>query len=192
MSIETRGVWAVEVRARGRELTGRFPYGSTATVSDRGRVRKESFGPNAFRFAVEDAEREIHLLVGHSFDKPLASRGARSLELEDTAEALTFRAQLPEAQPTYMRDTLLQLDAGLIGGVSPGFRVPPKSAVPNAEELLPEPGNPGVAIRRINEAVLIEISLVSRPAYDETAVELNAAHLAGRERQRRRRWPTWL
>ena len=48
--------------------------------------------------------------------------------------------------------------AGLAGGVSPGFRVPPASVVANAEAFEPEPGNPGVQVRVINQAVLHELS----------------------------------
>ena len=56
------------------KLAGRFPYGKTAVLSDggrRGRPRKERFAPRAFQFRVDDPEAEIHLLSGHSFDKPL-------------------------------------------------------------------------------------------------------------------------
>ena len=62
-----------------------------------------------------------------------------------------------------------------MGGISPGFSVPSSSAVPNAEELLPEPGGLGVFIRRIKEAVLFELSLVTRPAYQETEVDIRSA-----------------
>ena len=79
---EQRAIFEVldlELRQRGRLLSGRFPYRSTATVRDRGRVRKERFDPGAFAFAVEDETREIHLLAGHSYDRPLASKRAGSL-----------------------------------------------------------------------------------------------------------------
>lgn len=178
-TLETRGFYPadIELRQKGRELSGSFPYGRQATISDRGRVRKERFAPGAFDFAVQDETREIHLLFGHSYDKPLAVRSGRSLVLESNAERLVFRALLPVEgeQPSYMRDVLLQLRAGLIGGISPGFRVPPSSAVANAEELIDEPGNPGVQIRVINAAVLYELSLVARPAYDETNVDVRSA-----------------
>lgn len=174
--LEVRGVWPVEIRAEGRTLTGTFRYGSTATMSDRGTVRKESFGARAFSYAVDDPSREINLLVGHDLGKPLASKRAGSLELEDSAEALTFRAVLPDVddQPTYMVDALKQYRAGLVGGISPGFRVPPRDVVPDAETLIPEPGNPGVKIRLIRAAVLFELSLVTRPAYDDTTVDLRS------------------
>ena len=194
--METRAVFDVldlELRQRGggRTLSGRFPYRSRAVVRDRGRVRKESFASRAFRFAVEDEAREVHLLAGHSYDRPLASKRAGTLKLEDRDDGLRFVAELPEeaAQPTWMRDTVLALQGGLVGGISPGFAVPPASAVPDAEELVPEPGNPGVQIRVIRQAVLHELSLVTRPAYPETEVDLRADGLDAGEV---RRWRAWL
>ena len=71
-----------------------------------------------------------------------------------------------------MRDAVLSVQAGLVGGISPAFRVPPASAVPDAEVLEDEPGNPGVKIRRIRAAVLFELSLVTRPAYPNTEVDI--------------------
>ena len=145
-------------------------------MRDRGRVRKEMFLQRAFAFSVEDEAREIHLLSGHSFDRPLASKRRGSLRLEDRDDGLRFEADLPEEaeQPSWMRDAVMALNAGLVGGISPGFSVPPANAVPNAEALIPEPGNPGVQIRVIRQAVLYEMSLVTRPAYPETAVDLRA------------------
>lgn len=169
----------VEIR-RARDgsprLTGRFPYGRTATMRDRGRVRKERFAPRAFEYAIEDESREINLLVGHDYQRPLASRKMGSLTVEDTSEAVTFEARLPAKaeQPTWMRDALLSVRGGLMAGISPRFTVPPKDVVPDAERLIPEPGNPGVMIREISAAVLLELSLVTRPAYDATSVEARA------------------
>jgi len=184
----------LEIRARDgrRTLSGRFPYRSTATISDRGRIRKERFEPRAFRFAVDDPEREINLLRGHSFDQPLASKRAGTLVLDDTDDALAFEATLPEAadMPTYMSDTVRMIGAGLMAGLSPGFRVPPATAVPDAETLEPEPGNPGVQVRVIREAVLTELSIVTRPAYPDAGVDLRAFDPANPRPGRRT--PRWL
>ena len=178
MDMETRSYYAAELELRqdGREIAGRFPYRSLATIAATGRTRKESFAPRAFSFAVDTPTRDIHLLAGHSYDRPLARKGNGSLVLTDSDDALTFRAMLPvEAeQPTYMRDALLELRAGLVGGISPGFNVPPASAVAGAEELIPEPGNPNVFVRLIRSAVLFELSLVTRPAYPDTVLDLRA------------------
>ena len=168
-------------RLGGPAIAGSFAYGRLATLADRGRVRKESFGPRAFRFAIdEDTTREINLLSGHDFDQNLASRRAGSLDIEDTDAGVNFTAHLPELgdQPTYMVDAVKKIRAGLVGGLSPGFRVPPRSAVPNAESIIPEPGNPAVGIRLIREAVLGEFSLVTRAAYaDASTIELRAEDL---------------
>ena len=113
--METRAIYALELRQRGRSLSGLFRYSNTATIRDRGRVRKERFSPRAFSFAVDDAEREVHLLSGHSFDRPLARKKNGTLELSDTDEGLSFTAELPVEgdQPAYMTDMLKQYRAGL-------------------------------------------------------------------------------
>ena len=121
-----------------------------------------------------DAAREIHLLVGHSFDRPLASKLQGTLDLRDTAEALLFDATIaPQvAETTHARDALALLASGLAVGISPGFRIPPPEAVENAEVVEEEPSGEGNAlIRTINAAVLFELSIVTRPAYDEATVE---------------------
>ena len=209
-----------------RLLAGSFPYGRTATVKDRGRVRKETFRQGAFSWQLrefarvtqelnaalgeigedlisrddgggletrrangseriselrQDLERRnIHILSGHSFDRPLGSLIAGNARVTDGDDAISFEVDLPDEarQPSWIRDAVLAVEAGLSVGVSPGFRVPPANVVPNAEELVPEPGNPGVSIRVIKQAVLIELSIVTRPAYAETAVDLRADELA--------------
>lgn len=160
-----------------RRIRGAFPYAGMATIADRGRTRKERIRPGAFRYALDDPESEISLLRGHAFDQPLASKLARSLQLTDTPDALHFVATLPadDAMPSWVTDTVRAIDAGLMLGLSPGFRVPPATAVANAEELVPEPGNPGVMIRQINAAVLFELSVVTRAAYRAARVEMRQA-----------------
>lgn len=211
----------LEIRARGsgRTLSGRFPYNKTATIRDRGRVRKERFGRRAFGWQIREfekllaeynkalgeavdetlselkeqmARRNVDLLSGHDFNRPLASLRSGSLKLSDSDDALRFEADLPAAndQPTWMRDAVLAVEAGLLGGISPGFKVPPAGAVANAEELIPEPGNPGVQIRQVNQAVLFELSLVTRPSYAETSVE--AREDEGPQKPAKRRRRVWL
>ncbi len=165
----------LEIRQEGRTLRGRFPYNRLAVTSDRGSVRKERIRSRAFRFAVESDEREIHLLIGHDYSQPIARKLNSSLKLRETDDALeSWPLPSERDRPTYLNDLLGLLRSGLVGGISPGFRVPPTSVVPNSESLTPEPGNPGVSIREVNEAVLYELSLVTRPAYDDTDVEVRA------------------
>ena len=95
---------ALEIRRSGgaRLLTGRFNYGSMATMRNRGHVRKEKFTSRAFRFAIEqEPERRIDLLVGHDFGKPVASRQSGTLKIKDADDAVTFEARLPDDPPSW-------------------------------------------------------------------------------------------
>ena len=189
--METRSIFPVEIELETRRgggfsaFFGSFPYRSRAVIRDRGRIRKEEFEAGAFAFALNDKTRDIHLLSGHDYNRPLASRNAGSLELTDGPDALRFRAEIPDDPPTWIADAVKATAAGLTVGVSPGFRVPPRSTVPNAEELIPEEGNPGVSIRRINQAVLFELSLVTRPAYGESTADVRSAGEVADLRNRR-------
>ena len=200
MELETRGVWPVDLEVRrrggGATLYGLFRYGGMATIRDRGRVRKETFAPNAFDFAVnQELDRPLDVLLGHSMDRPIGSRRAGTARFEDGPDGLRFEVDLPDeaAQPTYLRDFMLARDAGMVSpGVSPGFRVPPSTAVPNAEELVPEPGNPGVMIRKINHAVLREVSLVTAAAYEGTEIDVRGESATVAEPMPGRRMLAWL
>lgn len=170
----------LELRKGGggsRRLHGRFPYNKRAVLSDggrSGRPRKEAFAPGAFAYRVNKPEEDIHLLVGHSYDRPLASRGAGTLVLSDTPEALNFEATISsELQAaSYVQDFFAGFGAGLIVGISPGFRIPPKRVSPDAEKVEEEdPAEGRAMIRTIFDALLFELSLVTVPAYKEATVE---------------------
>lgn len=170
----------LEMRAArdgSRRLKGRFPYGKRAVLSDggkSGKPQKEEFAPKAFAYRVNNPKAEIHLLVGHSYDRPLASRGAGTLDIRDSAEAVTFTATIVPAilRAGYAQDAMAGLEAGLITGLSPGFRIPPQRVSPNAEKVVPEDPAQGMAmIRTIFDALLFEFSLVTVPAYKDATVE---------------------
>lgn len=204
------GFWEGELGLRQegnrRRLFGKFPYGATATISDRGSVRKERMLPHAFRWSAEVARplaeaiqedldlarlQRVDLLTGHDFNRPIASTWTGSLQLRDTAAALEFVADLPEParQPSWMVDTLLAVESEQIPtGISLGFRVPPRSAGPDAERLVPEEGNPGVQFREIREGTLFELSVVTRAAYRETEFSLRADLQARGDDQLARFW----
>ena len=162
-------------------LRGRFPYRATATLSDGGRTgrpRKERFAPRAFSYRIDRPEEDIHLLVGHRFDKPLASRRTGTLDVADDDAAVTFMARIaPEvAETSHGRDALALLRSGLAVGLSPGFRLPPKRAVAEPERLEEEPHNAsrgmhGAIIRTVVAALLYELSLVTMPAYPDSMVD---------------------
>ena len=74
-------------------MIGSFPYGTLATVSDRGVVRKETFLPHSLGYSIEDTSRKIDILIGHDFGKPIASRQSGTLQIRDTPRAVEFEAQ---------------------------------------------------------------------------------------------------
>ena len=173
----------LEIRRGGgaSKIAGTFLYNTKGVISDRGRVRKESFSSRAFRFAIdEQPDRKIDILVGHDFQRPVASRQSGTLSIVDADDAVRFEATLPDESlmPTWVLDVIKSIEAGIMVGLSPGFRVPPPSVVPNAERLIPEEGNPGVQIREISDAVLREFSVVTNGVYDDALVELRAEDLA--------------
>lgn len=167
-------------------LRGRFPYGRAAVLFDGGRTgrpRKEVIAPRAFAYRVDRPDEDIHLLAGHSYDRPLASRGSGTLSIAESDEALEFEARItPEiTETTHGRDALALIGAGLSVGLSPGFRMPPERAVPRnqAETITDEPDRPEAGmhraiIRTVQAALLYELSIVTRPAYPEAQIEARA------------------
>ncbi|ABE62946.1 prohead peptidase, Unknown type peptidase, MEROPS family U35 [Nitrobacter hamburgensis X14] len=170
-------------RTGGRRIRGRFPYRSKAVLSDGGRnggkPQKEQFEPGAFSYSLK-SDAEIHLLSGHDFAKPLASKNTGTLTFHDSNEALQFDADIhPEILDTsYGSDLIKQISSGLVFGLSPGFRIPPPSAVPadKAQKFENEDPKLGRAIiRTIFEAILTELSIVTRPAYPDASVTMHDA-----------------
>lgn len=158
-------------------LRGRFPYGKRAVLSDGGRTgrpKKEVIASRAFGHRIDRESEDIHFLVGHSFDKPLASRSAGTLDIRDGDDAVVFVATitLEMQEVSYVRDILASIAAGLTLGLSPGFRLPPERAVPEPERIEDEDPAEGTAIiRTVLAALLYEISIVTRPAYPEAQIE---------------------
>ena len=153
----------LEIRAEGgsTRLTARFPYGAETELAP---GRLEVIAPRAFADRINGGG-EIHLLAGHSYDKPLASRSAGTLTLTDTDEALQIDATLDDGT-SWARDFLAAHGSGLIRGLSPGFRVS------DGGEKIERRG--AGMLRTITAASLFEISAVTRPAYPEAQIEARA------------------
>ncbi len=159
----------LELRTVGGEtrLRATFPYGQATVLAEamgRGRARHEVIATRAFADRIDSGE-DIHFLAGHDFNKPLASRSAGTLSLIETDSALTMEASISAdmARVSYVRDFLSAHAAGLVRGLSPGFRVRPGG------ETVEERGN--AILRTIRAADLVEISAVTRPAYPEAQIE---------------------
>jgi len=153
----------LELRSEGGEtrLRGRFPY-ATATALASG--RNELFAARAFAARI-DSGADIFLLSGHNFEKPLASRAAGSLDLRDGDDAMTFEARI-DGGTSWAKDFVSAHRAGLIKGLSPGFRVSPGG------ERIERRGDD--LLRTVTAADLFEISAVTKPAYSAAQIEARA------------------
>lgn len=151
---------SLELRSDGgaTRLTARFPYGRETEIAA---GRHEMIAPRAFRDRIEAGE-DIHLLAGHDFNRPLASRSAGNLTLADGDDALVIEARI-NGVTSWARDFLAAHESGLIRGLSPGFRVRPGG------ERIERRGD-GI-LRTIASAELFEVSAVTRPAYPEAQIE---------------------
>ena len=160
----------LEYREAGRVITGQFPYGTYAQIKQIGPVRRERFSPRAFRASVQNPASDIQLLVGHDGNKPLASKEAGNLVLEDRPDGVYFEAQLPpeHERPTWMQDAVLAIKGGLIRGVSPGFKA-------TAEGLEIDPDYPQYQCRVIGQADLHEFSVLPKAAYKDGIVDVRAS-----------------
>lgn len=146
----------------GARLRGRFPYNAEAILGDGpGGRRIEVIAARAFAARIEAGE-EIHLLSGHDYQKPLASTTAGTLTLRDGETGLDLEARI-DPGTTWARDFLEAHRAGLIRGLSPGFRV-----TPDGERIEAQGGD---LRRTITAADLFELSAVTRPAYSDAQIE---------------------
>lgn len=151
---------ALELRSEGgaTRLRATFPYGVETELAP---GRHEIVAARAFASRI-DAGEDIHLLSGHDFNKPLASRAAGSLTLNDTDAGLTIEATIDDAT-TWARDFLAAHKSGLIRGLSPGFRI-----ADGGERI--ERRSSGL-LRTVTAAALFELSAVTRPAYPAAQIE---------------------
>lgn len=150
----------LELRTEGgaTRLRATFPYGAETELAP---GRREIVASRAFADRIESGE-DIHLLSGHDYEKPLASRAAGTLTLTDTDAALQLEARI-DGGTSWARDFLAAHAAGLIRGLSPGFRVPAGG------ESIARQGN-GL-LRTITRAALYELSAVTVPAYSLAQIE---------------------
>ena len=144
MTVEKR---FAEVRADGRTLAGvAVRYGDLASFPwGEERIEVGAFAPVG----------DVVLNVQHDRAAPLARTGGAGLVLDDSAERLEVRAELP---PTRAADDVLELvRRGVMRGLSVEFRVV-------AERLDGQ-------VRVIERAALSGVAVVDTPAYPQSDVE---------------------
>lgn len=122
----------------------------------------EALAPSAFDEALGRSTTDVRALFNHDPAFPLGRQSAGSLRLEADKQGLGFDIDLPDTQ--LGRDVREMVRSGLITGASFGF-VPGKVAKSLASD--------GKQLRtHTSVAELIDVSPVTFPAYEGTAVSL--------------------
>ena len=119
---------------------------------------KEVMKRGVFQRAIEKA-REIPLLFEHNWEKCLATTGDSTLTLKEDNVGLKFEAIIED------RSVYEQVKSGAINSCSFGFR---------ALEEVVEPIDSRLERRFVSDIELLEVSLVSNPAYVGSLAEVRA------------------
>lgn len=132
------------------------------TVSDDLGGFKEIIDPNALN-GVDISD--VKCLINHDYNYVLGRTQAGTLELEVDSKGLAFKCYLPNT--SYARDIYENIKAGNVNQCSFYYVLPDEE---NAKTWKVENGDYIQTIHKINE--LIEVSIVTVPAYKETNVEV--------------------
>lgn len=123
----------------------------------------ETLAPTAFDEALR-SDPDVVALINHNPALILDRTRTGSLHLEVDDDGLAFEATIPDT--SYGRDLREQIQAGLMTGCSFGF-IPGKDEIgraPDGRQVRTH-----VSVRR-----LVDVSVVTLPAYDGTDVRLRA------------------
>ena len=198
----------LEIRQRGRSrfLSGSMPFGRLGTIRNSGRVRKELIEPGAFDFSIERATQavedlvrvegldspdprvlaaaqaeasnaNINVLVGHSFSQPLGDVASGTATVTATREALQFEVPIPDNPPSWFDDAVRAVDTRRMINISPGFFMRPGGPGVGARVEMRD----GEAVRVIRDAILVEVSLVTRSVYQGAEIEIEHRHIGVQE-----------
>lgn len=120
----------------------------------------EIIAPGAFKRSL-DAKKDIRAFADHDMGKILARSKNGTLSLEEDTTGLKTTIKLPNT--TLGNDIRALVADGTVSQMSFGFRVLKDSWSKTAE---------GKALRTITDLDLIEVSVVSIPAYPDTSIAL--------------------
>ena len=104
----------------------------------------------------------IRALYHHDGSALLGTTRGGTLQLRETPQGLAFELALPDT--THGRDLAILVDRGDVAGCSFGFRVP------DGGDRWEERGS--TLVRELLNVDLVEITLTSDPAYQDTTVAL--------------------
>ena len=131
---------------------------------------RERISPGAFDAVLERPDLDAVCNFNHSADKILGRTTSRTLTLKSDQKGLAYRAELPNT--SYAADVAALLGRGDLSSSSWAFRLNPGDDEWSEVE---DPDRKGIMVplRTItNVSELHDVSVVSTPAYPQTAAEL--------------------
>lgn len=171
---------AIESRASGqRKIVGHAAVFDSPTLI--GGMFREQVAKGAFIRAIR--EDDVRALIDHDPSLILGRKKAGTLRLQEDTIGLRVEIDPPDTQAG--RDIMISLERGDITGMSFGFMT--------RKQEWDESSNP--PLRTLRDVELLDVSVVTYPAYPETDVALRSLEaerrakndLAAKERQERRR-----
>ena len=129
---------------------------------------RERIAPGAFSRSLKE-KQDVRALINHDPDKVLGRSKAGTLELSEDNEGLQYRVVLPET--TYARDLAESVSRRDIDENSFGFIA---REVKWLLEPDPEDDSKKIAVRELRDVDLMDVSVVTYPAYPETDVAMRA------------------
>ena len=146
------------LRSNGKKLQGYAAiFNSEADLSGFSEVIRNG----AFRKTLESGSN-VRALYDHQGSALLGTTRGGTLQLREDAHGLAFELALPDT--THGRDLAILVDRGDVQGCSIGFRVP------EGGDRWEERGQ--TLVRELLNVDLVEITLTSDPAYQDTTVAL--------------------
>jgi hypothetical protein len=145
-------------------------YSPWTTIYDEDGPFQERFVKTAADSVLDDGS-ERFLLLGHDWNKPLASTHAGNLWLKNDLQGLQMAADLDASSPT-VRDVASSIASGVLRGMSFCFVAAPEGDL----------WSPDLTRRTVSKLVeLPEVTLTPRPAYPQTSVALRDQQLLRRD-----------
>ena len=154
----------LELRGHGTlKATGKTLHGIAAVFNSEANLGPfcEVVRPGAFAKSLATGSN-IRALYHHDGSALLGTTRGGTLQLRETPQGLAFELALPDT--THGRDLAILVDRGDVAGCSFGFRVP------EGGDRWEERGQ--TLVRELLTVDLVEITLTSDPAYQDTTVAL--------------------
>ena len=123
---------------------------------------RERISPAAFTRTLEDKSADVRALINHDSSLVLGRRSAGTLKLNTDKNGLGVEIYPPDT--SYAKDLLALIERGDVNQMSFGFIV-------RADEWTIEET---VRVRTVTDVELIEVSVVTIPAYPDTTVAIRS------------------